>query len=626
MRKNFIMMAVAVCLGFQGSRAGEEENKKGAYIEAMEIVTTIKGNSARQTVFQRTAILNPKGKDFGVLSMVESPNIPISKYEAFAYDDKGTELEKYDLSNLNKSCGFGDSFQLYSDICRYSAQPIFVQYPYFLEEKAELELKSLFFWRGYDFQSGLPVKKISYELLAPMDFQFNYKIYGRFQEPEVDTLGKQVRYFWSATDIPAEAEEDYIADCYPSAARIVFMARDLSLGKFKFSGGTWPEVGRGFSLLSKDCFLKSENKTIPGESNTAVQISAARDIYNQIISDYRYVSVSVGISGWRPNPAAMVEQRKYGDCKDLSILLVSRLRQAGLQAYPCLALTRGDGETDTTFPGYNFNHVFAAVMIDRDTVWMDPTCNKCPFGELPYSDENIAVLLMSDSGGVLVKTPVSTPELNRTLINSSITLLPGGTYRFASNIQCHGNQGNYWRSRLTGLSKDEIRECFENWPLGGSRQFNITGYNYNRDLSPDAPAVLELQGTSRKPAEHLGQVYYINPNLYGFGRYLESLELNKRTTPLDNDYPNSRIHEITFRWDSTLAVDSLAVPSDEVLEYDFARLDLTYSRNGSEAKAVLHTEMKGYYISADKMPELAEFRSRCLNLLSRPVKYFLSGR
>ena len=51
----------------------------------------------------------------------------------------------------------------------------------------------------------------------------------------------------------------------------------------------------------------------------------------------------VGIGGYRPHPPQQVMERRWGDCKDKALLLVDLLREAGIEAYPALALLDPEG-------------------------------------------------------------------------------------------------------------------------------------------------------------------------------------------------------------------------------------------------------------------------------------------
>ena len=54
----------------------------------------------------------------------------------------------------------------------------------------------------------------------------------------------------------------------------------------------------------------------------------------------RYVSLSFGSNAYHPHHPDEVLQNRYGDCKDKSLLLLSLLRAAGIQAWPALVFLK----------------------------------------------------------------------------------------------------------------------------------------------------------------------------------------------------------------------------------------------------------------------------------------------
>jgi hypothetical protein len=81
--------------------------------------------------------------------------------------------------------------------------------------------------------------------------------------------------------------------------------------------------------------------------------------------------------GLVPRPLEEIEKTRYGDCKDLSALLTSLLRQLGMKANVAL-IRRGDNpwgeEPDYKLPGVSrFNHAITHVDLDGQEYWLDPT-------------------------------------------------------------------------------------------------------------------------------------------------------------------------------------------------------------------------------------------------------------
>lgn len=91
-------------------------------------------------------------------------------------------------------------------------------------------------------------------------------------------------------------------------------------------------------------------------------------------NDVRYFGVEIGDNSHRPNPPDLVWRRRYGDCKDKVLLLVTLLRRMGIDAVPALVDTDRGRAIGQFVPSASvFNHVIARVRIAGETIWVDPT-------------------------------------------------------------------------------------------------------------------------------------------------------------------------------------------------------------------------------------------------------------
>ncbi len=90
--------------------------------------------------------------------------------------------------------------------------------------------------------------------------------------------------------------------------------------------------------------------------------------------DVRYFGIELGDASHIPHQPAEVMRRRYGDCKDKTLLLVSLLQARGIRAWPAL-VSRADGAgIDGMLPSPSvFDHVIAVAVIDGAEIWIDPT-------------------------------------------------------------------------------------------------------------------------------------------------------------------------------------------------------------------------------------------------------------
>ena len=89
--------------------------------------------------------------------------------------------------------------------------------------------------------------------------------------------------------------------------------------------------------------------------------------------EVRYLGVEIGEGSHAPSDPALVLQRRFGDCKDKALLLVTMLRALGIDAWPALVSTRRDA-LDASLPSpFAFDHVIVHARLGDQRYWLDPT-------------------------------------------------------------------------------------------------------------------------------------------------------------------------------------------------------------------------------------------------------------
>jgi tetratricopeptide (TPR) repeat protein len=142
-----------------------------------------------------------------------------------------------------------------------------------------------------------------------------------------------------------------------------------------------------------------------GGGGGASPLAIAARLSTALHRSVRYTGVEFGEAAIVPARPADVLQRKFGDCKDKSVLLVAMLRAAGLKASVALLHAGHGPDVDSELPGIDlFNH--AIVYVDGpEPLWIDATANHARIGTLPSGDQGRFALIAANSTTRLVKTP-----------------------------------------------------------------------------------------------------------------------------------------------------------------------------------------------------------------------------
>jgi hypothetical protein len=185
-------------------------------------------------------------------------------------------------------------------------------------------------------------------------------------QPAVKELGQEREYVWDLTNIPKLEFEDSVPswfEIYPA----------VQMSEF----ASWEDVVRF------DVPLFEVKQTLPAE--LAIQIgqwlanlhtpedrvlAAVRFVQDEV----RYLGIELGPYSHRPNEPAIVFQRRFGDCKDKSLLLCAILRALGVEAYPAVVNTDAQHMLDDWQPSpYAFDHCIVQAKFGGKIYWIDST-------------------------------------------------------------------------------------------------------------------------------------------------------------------------------------------------------------------------------------------------------------
>ncbi len=146
----------------------------------------------------------------------------------------------------------------------------------------------------------------------------------------------------------------------------------LELTSFK----NWKEV----NLWAQDVFKLEKEPSLDGAfaeifTGTETTDEKINKLIDYVQDEIRYMGVESGIGSIKPANPEQVVSHRYGDCKDKSLLLVSMLKQIGIQnAWPVLVNTYLMHEAASGLPGNKrFNHCIVKFEYNNGTYWVDPT-------------------------------------------------------------------------------------------------------------------------------------------------------------------------------------------------------------------------------------------------------------
>ncbi len=215
-------------------------------------------------------------------------------------------------------------------------------------------------------QYSQPVARLNLRLLYPDQGAFEVFTHGAVQRSKVIPLGGRREESWSLTDVAAlniDAQAPSWHDPYPSVSWTTF--------------ADWSDVVAWAQPLYRVPVtlpepMQAQVDKIRAEYSTPAQRTAAALRWVQ--AEFRYLAMPIGIASHAPNSPELVVERRFGDCKDKTLLLLSLLDALGVDAYPALVNTEVERGLRHYAPNpAAFNHVLVMAHLGGADYWLDPT-------------------------------------------------------------------------------------------------------------------------------------------------------------------------------------------------------------------------------------------------------------
>ncbi len=215
---------------------------------------------------------------------------------------------------------------------------------------------------GYD----VPVEHLRYRLLWPRERTLHVKEHGGAVSATRRDVGAEHEWVWERSRVPAVKTEDSLPpdfDPYPWV--------QLSEWSSWHDVATW--ASRQFRRPARPSpGVAAQVRALARAHTTPTDrfLAALRFVQDEV----RYLGFELGPNSHRPHSPEWVLARRFGDCKDKSLLLVALLEGLGIEAQPALVNTREQEGLDRWLPTpLAFDHVIVRARVEGRDVWVDPT-------------------------------------------------------------------------------------------------------------------------------------------------------------------------------------------------------------------------------------------------------------
>ena len=430
----FITMALTVrsqVISYNLSAVPDSIKKDARVIVQLEdqVFTIEDIDDASLRVHKIYTVVNEDGKDELDFYVSTSKFMSLTDADLKVYDANGRQISKHKKKEMSThAMGEGlvdDGYVTFYNVSTSS-------YPVTIDLEYELKFKGTLFYPSFEILTPRTgVIRSSFTARVPIGLDLRYKARNSSLAPAIKDDGKIKSYTWTVNNLaPFEFEESAVSyeNRYPS---ILLAPNKFKMDDYEGDMTSWKSFGLWYASLKKGIDVLPEDKRIffrdmvKDAKNDKEKI---RIIYEYLQKNFRYVSIQLGIGGFKPFPASFTESKKYGDCKGLSNFMQAALEGVGIKSYQALINRQSNGlPVDPDFPHNRFNHVILLVPLKEDSVWLECTSSSLDFGSLDVSTENKNALLITENGGVLIQTPASSSHSNIFSAYSRIMLKEDGS-------------------------------------------------------------------------------------------------------------------------------------------------------------------------------------------------------
>ncbi|MEQ9230398.1 MAG: hypothetical protein RIF46_06920, partial [Cyclobacteriaceae bacterium] len=234
------------------------------------------------------------------------------------------------------------------------------------------------------------------------------------------------------------------------------------------------------------------------------------------------------IGGWQPFANSIVDETGYGDCKALSFYTQSLLKEVGIPSnYTIVHAGSSPYEIDPEFVASRFNHVFLCVPNQGDTVWLECTSQTNPFGYLSNFTSDRDVLVITDEGGEIVRTPKYDAEVNTQFTRATLNFDAQMNADIEMSIQYQGLQyDNRDLPNAINLSRDKQKEwVLENLDLPGVQ---IHDYEFSIEKKPIPTSGVKIKLSSDKLTNSMGNRKFLLLNQFSRVTFIPEKNENRQ--------------------------------------------------------------------------------------------------
>jgi hypothetical protein len=482
----------------------------------------------------------------------------VRSIEATVFDSFGKEIKEIKKKDFRDQCAI-DGITLFSDSRFVYLNYTPTQYPFTIIYESEIQTSTTAFipqWfplNDYLLSIEKSVLNVNYpENLGFKKMEFNFS---DFKIKKTIDTSTQLSYL--ATNIIAQKEE-YLSPSFVEIFPKVMMGLEF----FHLEGvdgnvKTWKEFGQWYSdkILTGTIELTTETKAkikdLVGDEKDPLK--KTKLIYNYVQEKSRYVSIQVGIGGWKPMLATDVDRLGYGDCKALSNYTKALLNVVDVPSYNTL-LYGGNRKQDIQpdFVSMQGNHMILSVPNGENKIWLECTSQDNPFGYQGTFTDDRNVLIVKPEGGEIIRTKIYSDKGNTQVNKGNYSLDENGLFKGAISMVSEGSQYSkkYHVEKMQPTDKEAHYKDY--WDNISNLKLNKINFNNDKEKIIFTEN-LDISAENYSKISENKMIFVVN----AFSQYTGSVKrIRNRKTPFEIQRGTNDFDEIEISLPAGFTIES----------------------------------------------------------------------
>ncbi|WP_028284340.1 DUF3857 domain-containing protein [Olleya marilimosa] len=527
-----------------------------AIIRSSHTEITIDARDKLITKQQRVVtVLNKYGQKHEGAYVYYDDSKSIKTLEAVIYDAFGKEVKKYKKRDF-LDLSVADGVSIFNDNRAKRIDYTPSAYPYTIVFNLEtISTNTAFLPQWYPIEGyHVSTEHSSVKIINNSEIQLSFK------ETNLEDfkIEKPSEFYYEAKNISALSNEAYSPSFTQIVPSVKFALKQFSMESVAGENTDWNEFGKwindkliaGTQDLPETVKLEILNLT----ADAKTPLDKAKIVYNYMQNKTRYISVQIGIGGWKPMLASDVDRLGYGDCKGLSNYTKALLDVVGVQSYYTIVYGDSDiRDIDATFSSLQGNHAILSIPDNDSYITLECTSQTVPFGYNANFTDDRDVLIVTPTGGQIVHTKAYATNENSQITKATVNLDISGNINAKINIKSKGTQYSKYRRLEAQTEKENILDYKAYFD--GINNIQITNLLFNNDkdsIEFEEQIALNAKNYAKKAGNRL----LFEPNLFNKSKNIPPKYANRKL-PFKIDRGFVDIDQYTIVLPNNLKVEAL---------------------------------------------------------------------